>query len=100
MSARKDSASDRRRLGNLPDHVACPMAVLAGLLLAAVGSVGFRSRQLTVRGSLLGLLAFLSTVVAAAVLAIGLWMVMARASGGYRALGNGTPHNARPPLWA
>jgi hypothetical protein len=63
-----------------------PLAVLAGLLLVGLAVIGFRKGQLSVRGALLGLLATLLSLVAAAGLATGAWMGIVQLHETYQAM--------------
>jgi hypothetical protein len=76
----------RGLLVSYPASWAILLALLAGLLLAGVAVVGFRKEQLTIRGALLGLLAALLSVIAAAGLATGIWMGIVQLHDAYRAM--------------
>jgi hypothetical protein len=65
---------------------ALPLAILVGLLLVGVAVIGFRKQQLTIRGTLLGLLACLLSLIAAAGLATGMWMGIVQLHDAYRAM--------------
>jgi hypothetical protein len=76
----------RGLLVSYPAWWAIPLAVLAGLLLVGVAAIGYRKGQLTVRGALLGLLATLLSLVAAAGLATGIWMGIVQLHEPYQAM--------------
>ena len=69
-----------------PTTWAIPLVILVGLLLVGAAVIGVRQEQLTIRGALLGLLAALLSVIAAAGLATGLWMGIVQLHGAYQSM--------------
>jgi hypothetical protein len=69
-----------------PAAWATPLAGLAGLLLVGIAVVGMRSKQLTIRGALKGVGAFLLSILASSGLATGIWMGATQLHGEYQAM--------------
>jgi hypothetical protein len=89
-------------LVSYPAAWAMPLAGLAGLLLVGAAVVGIRSKQLTVRGTLKGLGAFLLSLLASSALATGIWMGATQLHGEYQAMltFRGMVYNAHFYLYA
>lgn len=65
---------------------ALPLSILAGFLLVAIAVVGVRSKQLSIRGALKGVWAFLLSLLASAGLATGIWMGAVQLHSEYQAM--------------
>jgi hypothetical protein len=61
-------------------------AILAGLLLGGIAILSVRRGRLTIRGIVLGLLAFFLSIIAAAGLATGIWMGINQLHGEYQSM--------------
>lgn len=91
----------RGLLVSYPATWTIPLVLLAGVLLAGIAVIGFRRRQLTLRGLLRGLSASLLSVIAIPGLATGLWIGIFQLHGAYQSMFTfGRVYNAPLYYWA
>jgi hypothetical protein len=76
----------RGLLVSYPAGWAVPLAVLSGLLLAGVAVFGVRKKQLTIRGALKGMGAFLLSLLVSSGLSTAIWMAASQLHSEYQAM--------------
>ncbi|MHC4105722.1 MAG: hypothetical protein ACYSR9_12335, partial [Planctomycetota bacterium] len=90
----------RGLLVSYPVSWAIFFSIIVLLVLIWAAFAGFRKKLLTFRGVLLGILAFFVSVIAAAGLAYGAWMLIVKLHAEYRAMYFGRVYNASLYLFA